>query len=156
MLDFVFKNLTSDKKYDSRFFEEILKAAVEVLGLEGRKSIGISLNLIGGGRIKQLNKKYCHKNKVTDVLSFPIEKNPLEKLRTTNYELRTLDLGDLFVCLPFAKKQAKRENISIERKLAQLTVHGFLHLAGYDHERTREDAGKMLELEDNILGQLNL
>ncbi|MBI2065185.1 MAG: rRNA maturation RNase YbeY, partial [Candidatus Yanofskybacteria bacterium] len=51
-------------------------------------------------------------------------------------------------------REAKRENISIERKLAQLTVHGFLHLQGYDHELSENSARKMFKLERKILSKI--
>ena len=146
MLDLVFKNSTSDKKYNSKFFEKILVGGLKELKLSN-KNIGISVSLVGESEIKQLNNKYRHKNKVTDVLSFPMS----EKLQVTSYKLQVLDLGDIFICFPFAKKQAKGENVDIETKLAQLTVHGFLHLLGYDHERSEKDEIEMFKLENKIL-----
>src|SRR3989344_419649 len=148
-MDLVFQNSTPDKKYTSKFFEKVLVEAVKELKLAGKK-IEVSVNLVGEAKIKELNKKYRHKNKVTDVLSFPMNTTFNFQLSTFNF----LDIGDIFICLSFAKKQAKSENVSIDRKLAQLTVHGFLHLAGYDHEVSRQEAGKMLNLENKILNKL--
>ena len=54
-----------------------------------------------------------------------------------------------------AKKEAKRENIDTKEKLAQLTVHGFLHLLGYDHEKSKKDSKKMFDLENKILNSIN-
>jgi len=152
MLNLVFQNFTTDKQFGEEFFKKILETAVEILidlkfKIYDLSSISLSVNLVGEGRIKALNKKYRHKSKVTDVLSFPMS----EKLEAKSYKLKAIDLGDIFICLPFAKKEAKRENISIDRKLAQLTVHGFLHLVGYDHEMSAKDAKKMFELERIIL-----
>ena len=168
-MDIVFQNLTADppssrlrrasKKYTSKFFEKILNAGIKELklgnpkktqsDLEASKNIEVSVNLVGEAKIKQLNNKYRHKNNVTDVLSFPMSEKPSRKLHTT-------DLGDIFICLSFAKNEAKRENISIDRKLAQLTVHGFLHLLGYDHENSVVKARKMEKLEEAILNRLSL
>jgi len=153
MLDLVFQNLTSDPRYargsgeaskalKQKFFEKILDTAIKHLKLG--KKVEVSLSLVGEGAIKTLNKKYRQKNKVTDVLSFPVSDVALKKHGI-------IPLGDIFICLPFAKKEAKRENINIETKVARLTVHGFLHLAGYDHEKTSKDAKVMLKLEDGIL-----
>ena len=140
MLDLVFQNLTTDKQFNENFFKKILEIAGGELKLVN-KNISVSLNLVGEGKIKELNKKHMNKNKVTDVLSFPMEESG--------------DMGDIFICLPFAKKEAKSENVDIENKLAQLTVHGFLHLAGYDHESSKQDAEKMFKLENKILDKLN-
>ena len=145
-MDLVFQNSNPDKKYTSKFFEKVLVEAVKELKLAGKK-IEVSVNLVGEAKIKELNKKYRHKNKVTDVLSFPMNTTFNFQLSTFNF----LDIGDIFICLSFAKKQAKSENVSIDRKLAQLTVHGFLHLLGYDHERSDEDEIEMFKLENKIL-----
>lgn len=154
MLDLVFKNFTEDKSIKVDFFERIINVAIKELNLK-EKGVGISLNLVGESKIKELNKKYRNKNKVTDVLSFPMLDMGSDKLRTKNYELRTIDLGDIFICLSFAKKEAKSENIDIEQKLAWLTVHGLLHLAGYDHEKSKKDADAMFEKEKLILSKLD-
>ena len=147
-MDLVFKNSTLGKKYTSKFFEKVLVEAVKELKLAGKK-IEVSINLVGEAKIKELNKKYRYKNKVTDVLSFPIESKPIKNTQIW-------PVGDIFLCLSFAKKQAKSETISIDRKLAQLTVHGFLHLLGYDHERSKKDETEMFKLEDKILKKLNI
>ena len=68
--------------------------------------------------------------------------------------MEILPLGDIFISLPFAKKEAKSENVSIDRKLVHLAVHGFLHLAGYDHERSENKADKMFRLEKKILSKV--
>jgi len=146
MLDLVFQNSTTSKKHTSKFFEEILVEAIKELKLASRK-IEASVNLVGEAKIKELNKKHRNKNKVTDVLSFPMT----EKLETQNAKFEIRDLGDIFICLSFAKKQAKSENVSIEKELARLTVHGFLHLLGYDHERSKKDEVEMFRLENKIL-----
>ncbi|OGM97404.1 MAG: rRNA maturation RNase YbeY [Candidatus Yanofskybacteria bacterium RIFCSPHIGHO2_01_FULL_39_8b] len=152
-MDLVFQNLTSEKKYSSKFFEKILIAGIKELKLDN-KSMGVSINLVGEGRIKKLNNKYRHKNKVTDVISFPMLEKGTRSLVIGHQPWVVTDIGDIFICLSFAKKQAKRENISIERKLAQLTVHGFLHLLGYDHEGLTTKAKQMFDLESGILNKL--
>lgn len=135
-IDLVFKNYTSQKAPKDKFFKKVLETAVRELKLKDK--IGVSINLVGEARIRDLNWKYRNKNKSTDVLSFPLGDGS----------------GDIFVCLSIAKNQAKRENMNIERKLAQLTVHGFLHLAGYDHEISEKKAEKMFDLENKILTKL--
>lgn len=138
MIDLVFKNYTSQKSPGDKFFVKILGRASEVLKL--KKKLEISVNLVGEGKIKNLNKKYRNKDKATDVLSFPLGDGS----------------GDIFICLSIAKMEAKRENISVEAKLAQLTVHGFLHLLGYDHEISKASAKEMFELEGRILDKIKL
>ncbi len=153
MLDLVFQNSTASKKYTSKFFEKILIGAIKKLKLSDQK-IEVSVNLVGETKIKQLNNKFRHKNKVTDVLSFPMSDKAPRKILNTRYKILDTDLGDIFICLSFAKNEAKSENINIDKKLAQLTVHGFLHLLGYDHERSRKEAKKMFDIENKILSKL--
>ena len=146
MIDLVFKNSTSEQAPGGAFFVKILESAAKTLKLGGSK-VEISVNLTGETKIKNLNKKYRNKNTATNVLSFPLSTDVLKK-----YGI--LPLGDIFICLPFAKKEADGENISVENKLAWLTVHGFLHLLGYDHETTAKDAQAMLDLERKILRKI--
>ena len=146
MIDLVFKNSTSEQAPGWAFFVKILESAAKTLKLGGSK-VEISVNLTGETKIKNLNKKYRNKNTATNVLSFPLSTDVLKK-----YGI--LPLGDIFICLPVAKKEADGENISVENKLAWLTVHGFLHLLGYDHETTAKDAQAMLDLERKILRKI--
>lgn len=150
MSDLVFKNHTSQKAPSDKFFKKILDMGTKELEIKNKKT-EISLNLVGEAKIKELNKKYRHKNKVTDVLSFPMSENIRSLPAYQLTSLQALDMGDIFICLSFAKKQAKSENVSIEKELARLTVHGFLHLLGYDHERSQKDEIEMFELENKIL-----
>ena len=148
MLDLVFKNHMSKRALGEKFFRGILNTGIKELKIKD-KNIEISLNLVGEVRIKELNKKYRDKNEVTDVLSFPLEESRLKK-----HDI--LPLGDIFICLPFAVKEVERQGISLEKELAWLTVHGFLHLLGYDHEKSANDKKKMFALENEILNKLNI
>ncbi len=147
MLDLVFQNFTTDRSSGRNFFNKVLKASISELSLDAKK-IEVGINLVGEDKIKELNSRYRDKDKVTDVLSFPLDDKIVERHGI-------LALGDIFICLSFAKNEAKSENVSIDKKLAQLAVHGFLHLLGYDHERSKKDAEKMFGLENKILNKLN-
>lgn len=98
----------------------------------------VVLTFVGPKAIQTLNKKYRHKNKPTDVLSFPLkEKGPDGKFY----------LGDIIICLEVAKKQAKAHGHSLEREVEILTIHGFLHLLGYEHfEGLEEEEAKVRRL----------
>ena len=146
MIDLTFNNLTADRSHGRVFFEKILKVSAKETGL-GSKKIELSINLVGEGRIKALNKKYRGKNKATDVLSFPIN----EKVDVKSAKNAIINLGDIFICLPVAKRYALREGVSLDFKLAFLAVHGFLHLLGYDHEQSFAEKDKMFALQNKIL-----
>ena len=155
MIDLVFKNYTSQKAPGDKFFRLILEIGIKKLKIKN-KNIELSLSLVGEAKIRELNKRYRGKDAATDVLSFPLEESRLQR-----YDI--LPLGDIFICLPFVVKESKRQNISIEKELARLTVHGFLHLLGYDHPddevsgpRLKRRGEKMLGIENKILKDLKL
>lgn len=92
--------------------------------------------------IKHLNNSYRMINKVTDVLSF----------------INDLDedsLGDVFISIEQARKQALEYNHSFEREIGFLAVHGYLHLIGYEHAN-EEDENKMIIEQERILKEANL
>ena len=140
-------NLTTNE-IDEGF---VKKAARKVLKGE-RKEENISIAFIGQGRMRKLNKKYRSKNKVTDVLSFSQGKLPFKKY---SQELqKTEGLGEVVICLKEVKKQAKKFSVPFEQELSRILIHGVLHLLGYDHERSAEEAKKMEEKEKEYLGQI--
>ncbi len=99
-----------------------------------------SIIFVSNKEIKALNKKYRNFNKVTDVLSFEGEDDYL---------------GDVFISLKRAFKQAKMYKHSIIREVAFLAVHGYLHLKGYDHQN-KEDEKKMILKQKEILANANI
>jgi probable rRNA maturation factor len=106
--------------------------------------------LVTKDKIKDLNQKFRDKNKATDVLSFPL----LSKIDKNSEISGIIALGDIFICLPVAKEDAKKEGLDLNFKLAFLAIHGFLHLLGYDHEQPK-DYKKMFALQDKILKKIS-
>lgn len=94
--------------------------------------------------IKKLNYKYRKKNKATDVLSFHLNKK---------YQLNQRYLGDIAISLETAKKEAKKNKITLNLELKMLLVHAYLHLLGYDHN-LKSDAKKMFFLQNKVLEKL--
>jgi probable rRNA maturation factor len=90
--------------------------------------------LVSDQKIKQLNRTFRHKNSPTDVLSFPFNDEPLE----SDF------LGDVIISAETASRQASDNNLTIEKEIKQLILHGVLHLCGHDHET---DNGQMNRLE---------
>lgn len=104
------------------------------------------LDLASGPKMKALNKTFRGKDYATDVLSFP-SPAPLKKLGV---------LGEIVVCLPVLKRQAKEQKHSAEIELKILLVHGVLHLLGMDHEKSPKEAAKMQKAEDKVLKKKGL
>lgn len=148
MFDLVFRNTTRDRAYSESFFKKIIEATLAT-ALAGQakpkaKHLEFSVTLVGEKKIRDLNRTYRRKDAVTDVLSFPLGETPVAGY-TSNGS------GDLFLCLSYARAKAKREGVSLKRMMAWMTVHGTLHLLGYDHERSSKDEKKMFALERTIL-----
>lgn len=93
--------------------------------------------------IHQYNLTYRNVDRPTDVLSFP------------NDDIEDDSLGDIFISIDQAKLQAKDYGHSFQREIGFLSVHGYLHLKGYDHH-TPEEEKEMFELQEEILKKANL
>ncbi len=142
------KNPFGDKKLVNDL-KNLLKIIEREFKFKGISQLELSLTLCGKKRIRSLNRMYRKKDKITDVLSFPVYDSFLEK-KLSGY----IGLGDIFICLDVAKTQAKEFKISVREELIHLFVHGFLHLLGYDHEISKKEEKKMFALESKLISQL--
>lgn len=132
------KNLTVSQNFLSDIVLTVLKH-------EKKDHYSLSVNLVGEKKIRTLNKLYRQIDKVTDVLSFAI---------ADGYKIMVGDdLGDIFVCVPQIKRQAKANNISFKEELVRMLIHGCLHLLGYDHVKM-EGQKKMFALQEKLLKQV--
>jgi probable rRNA maturation factor len=105
-----------------------------------RKNARITLRLIGAREARRLNLDYRGRDYATNVLTFIYsEKSPLD--------------GDIAICAPVVAREASQRGLGREAHYAHLTVHGVLHLQGYDHERATA-ANRMEKLEARILARL--
>ncbi len=82
----------------------------------------------------KLNQQYRQKAGPTNVLSFPMDSPP---------EIKPRLLGDLVICAPVVAKEAEQQNKTLEAHYAHLTIHGLLHLLGYDH--IKDDQAQIME-----------
>ena len=106
--------------------------------------------LVGGGEItirlvdadegQELNNEYRGKDYATNVLSFPYDTEPVV-------------LGDLVICPSVVAREAAEQNKPLAAHYAHLTVHGMLHLQGWDHEND-DEAQEMEDEEREILAAL--
>jgi rRNA maturation RNase YbeY len=90
----------------------------------------VSISFVRKAEMRKLNRTYRKKDKPTDVLSFSMKEGRL--------------LGDVIICPEVAKLSAKKYGSSFRAELARLTVHGILHLLGYDHGK------KMFDLQEKL------
>ncbi len=120
---------------------------------ERKEEANLSIAFVGQGRMREINKRYRGKNRVTDVLSFPESKVLLQKFKVGPAQ-KIQGLGEIIICLREVKKNAKKFNSSFEKELNRVLIHGILHLLGYDHEKGEEEAGKMEEKEKYYLSKI--
>ena len=105
------------------------------------KKVTFTLLLSNNKNIKTLNKVFRKKNKSTDILSFPLNKNI--KISKNTY------LGDIIISYNYLDKPRSQDLKSFKEKVTKIFIHGFLHLLGFDHKKKR-DYSKMLK-EENLL-----
>ena len=132
----------------------LTRAEPSGLGLKkkGAKHFSLHVSLCGNTQIRKLNRDYRGKDKVTDVLSFPMNDN----LREQSEQLfEHCEIGDIIICSPVMQKQAVEFSLTNEEEFFHLIVHGFLHLCGYDHEVSEEEERIMEELEKKIIRNIS-
>lgn len=145
----------------SLYIKRLLNIALTHLK-QPSKQLEMSLSIVSPQEIQQLNKQYRQVDSVTDVLSFPTVDNPsrgvldLDQLEgDINPQTGRLNIGDVIICLDRAKEQAVSYNHSLKREIAFLSLHGLLHLLGYDH-MNQEDEQQMFTLQNEILALANI
>lgn len=120
--------------------------AAALAGARRRRPAELSIRLVGADEGREFNRAYRGRDYATNVLSFPAELPRGVKLPL---------LGDLVICAPVVAREAAEQGKGARDHYAHLTVHGVLHLLGYDHENDR-DAQKMEALERRILAGLGI
>ena len=103
-----------------------------------RRGAQITVRFIDQNEAQELNLNYRGKDYATNILSFP-------------YAIDPLICGDLLICQPVVEREALTQNKALSAHYAHLIVHGTLHLQGYDHETSAQDAERMENLEQKIL-----
>ena len=121
--------------------------------LNGRiREADLAIRIVGTKEGRALNRHYRGKDYATNVLSFPADAAEGVKLPKG---VKMPLLGDLVICAPVVAKEAKEQGKALNDHYAHLTVHGALHLLGWDHEDDR-DAECMEALEREILAGLGI
>lgn len=146
------QRLTSDQ-YE--LIETIVKLTAERLSLQ--PEIEVDISIVTDQEIHELNLNYRGIDRPTDVLSFALEEGEPDswsELSQMNIGLNR-HLGDIIISYDQAVRQAEEYHHSLDRELAFLTVHGFLHLNGYDHQ-TAEEEREMFQLQEEVLKDYGL
>ena len=140
----VYNRTNQDMSFILPLYEAIAESASKKLRL--KKSNTVSVTFVRSRSIHIINRDYRGIDRPTDVITFAAgdERSGFE----TPEEL--LDLGDIFINIEYAAKQAKQYGHSYERELGFLFTHGLLHCLGYDH-MTKADEKRMFSMQDRIL-----
>lgn len=124
--------------------EDWLRSAVSLVLQSAELSDGeISLALVDDDTIRTLNHTYLHKDAPTDVIAFALYEDPEPVL------------GDVYIGYERAAVQALEAGVTVEEELARLSIHGTLHVLGYDHPETdARFSSEMFVLQEQLLRKL--
>ncbi|MEA5511720.1 rRNA maturation RNase YbeY [Crocosphaera sp. UHCC 0190] len=123
--------------------------------LPSSSSYELSLRLTGDAEIQSLNAQYRQKDQPTDVLAFAALEVDFPIPEDGTSEIEPLYLGDIVISIETANRQAQQQNHSLNREVAWLVAHGFLHLLGWDHPDD-ETLEEMLQQQETLLKSIGL
>lgn len=114
----------------------------------GLNNADVNIIYVNDRQIRKLNAQYLKRDRPTDVIAFPMnEINP--------EQIESFLLGDIAVSVETASRQAEELGHTLQRELNILTIHGLLHLAGYD-DSTEEELKKMNKKTEELLMEMSL
>ncbi|KKT28747.1 MAG: putative rRNA maturation factor [Candidatus Collierbacteria bacterium GW2011_GWC2_44_18] len=129
-------SISADSRYsfDRKRVKAALSKVLSEQGVDGK--VLISFSVVGERKIRELEQKYFNRDEVTDVLSFPLdEAMPAGRQgEEMPADFDGLNLGDIVVCYPQAKRQAMQWNRLVDEEIEFLACHGLLHLLGIHHD----------------------
>ncbi len=122
-------SISADSRYsfDRKRVKAALSNVLSEQGVDGK--VLISFSVVGERKIRELEQIYFNRDEVTDVLSFPLQEG--EEMPA---DFDGLNLGDIVVCYPQAKRQAMQWNRLVDEEIEFLACHGLLHLLGIHHD----------------------
>ncbi|PIQ98740.1 MAG: rRNA maturation RNase YbeY [Nitrospinae bacterium CG11_big_fil_rev_8_21_14_0_20_45_15] len=133
-MEILLQNKQKICKIDAKQIEFQLRIIFQELEIFDKE---LSILLTDDKGIHSLNRDYRGKDSPTDVLAFPQDEDEVED-PTGLLEMNLL--GDVVVSVETAKQQAVEHELNLDEEIMLLLIHGTLHLLGYDHERSEEDA----------------
>jgi len=153
-----------------RYIERLRADANALLRVNGLADCELSILIAGDGRVRSLNRGYRGRDRATDVLAFAQDEAAAARraaaaAASTPPQRRVaaaagaqarppLPLGDVVISIDTARRQAAADGIAPGERLRALLVHGFLHLLGYDHERSAAAARRMFARERELVAEL--
>jgi len=109
----------------------------------------LSILIVDDSQIEGLNREYLNRSGPTNVIAFPMREGEFSNISPHL-------LGDVVISVETAEKEGRMAGISMEKRFAQLLVHGILHLFGYDHEKTERESLLMEKKNDELLEMIEM
>lgn len=131
--------------------QKLIKIATAAAHLLDLKNASITIIATDDAYMRDINRQFRRHDEPTDVISFSNRDNPFPEIDVDNEEI-----GDLYISIERADRQAREYRVSIDDEVKRLVVHGILHLVGYDHERSDSDEEIMLSKEDELCGGIEV
>lgn len=136
----------TDENIDENLLNNVASFALEH---EGVSNGVVNIIIVDNKKIRKINKEYRGIDRETDVISFALEDDD------TFIELPIRILGDIYISIDKVKAQAEEYKHTVKREISFLTVHGILHLLGYDHMNDNDEK-IMFDKQDTILDLLDI
>ena len=137
----------NEYKDDVKEIETIKKLIDYAIKYKNLKNLEFNIILVDNEYIHNLNLNYRNIDRPTDVITFALEDDKIVKT-IDDYRV----LGDIYISVDKAKEQAEEYGHSFLREICFLTIHGFLHLLGYDHMNKEDEIVMFKEQEDILNG----
>lgn len=151
-MEIILSSMPENLEIDVEIVDTVRKAAYTVGGLYGLDNAEVSITFTDNEHIHEINRNYRNVDRPTDVISFALNEGDepeIEGGAPVNV------LGDIIISVEKAVEQASDYGHSVEREVAFLTVHGMLHLLGYDHIE-EDDRKEMRREEDFVMEKLGI
>jgi probable rRNA maturation factor len=119
----------------------------ELLSYLKQENAHLEVSFVGNKAIRSLNQRYRKKDAVTDVLSFPLDREPTGKGFPWH-------LGEIVIATPVARQQAQQARRNFTQQVLRLAIHGLVHLKGLDHDKSISELKRFQSLEKRCLQHL--
>lgn len=140
-----------------QMMKDIIQLGADIIG--NKDDCELDISIVDEFEIHRLNRDYRHIDRPTDVLSFALEETGVGEeafpMATSAIARFPRQLGDIVICYQKIEEQATEYGHGFDRELAFLTIHGFLHLNGYDHQTPEEEA-TMFSIQEKVLQDYGL
>ncbi len=134
--------------------EQVKQDLLKILDALNYGNFDVTVWFTDNPTIQEYNRNYRHKDKATDILSFPYHPTLQAGQKIKVQEQEDRNLGDMIISVEYTKCDAERLKVTLEQRIKKLLVHGVCHLLGYDHIE-EHDWRRMRAKEGWLLKKIN-